>query len=340
MLQFVCAHCNYQAKVKDKYRGKKVKCPQCETPVQVSESGFAKQEPPHPSTAQESLKSEPTAEISRASIQSPSSIQKRNRYSLDEFLSETKQQNLNQGLFELERDRILEVNLQDSLWIKTGSMISHSGNIRFIRERILEFGIGKAFKKLFTGEGATLTSAEGQGKVYLADNGKKISLLKLEGETFYVNGNDLLAFEKSLSWDVQFIRQFGAWVSGGLFNIKLSGTGLIAVTTHYDPLTLQVSPGEEIATDPNATVAWSGSLEPKFRTDIQLKTFFGRGSGESIQMTFSGSGFVVVQPVEETPFTTTTTTAQGPSKKGVPPVISLGITGVVILAYIIFAVIF
>jgi uncharacterized protein (AIM24 family) len=46
-------------------------------------------------------------------------------------------------------------------------------------------------------------------------------------------------------------------------------------------------------------VAWSGNLQPEFKTDVSLKTFFGRGSGESIQMSFRGDGFVVVQPFEE-----------------------------------------
>ena len=57
-----------------------------------------------------------------------------------------------------------------------------------------------------------------------------------------------------------------------------------------------------IITDPNATVAWSGSLTPEIKTDISFKTFMGRGSGESIQMKFQGQGFVVIQPCEETYF--------------------------------------
>ena len=48
-----------------------------------------------------------------------------------------------------------------------------------------------------------------------------------------------------------------------------------------------------------ATIAWSGNLTPEFKTDVSLKTFFGRGSGESLQMQFRGNGFVVVQPYEE-----------------------------------------
>ena len=98
------------------------------------------------------------------------------------------------------------------------------------------------------------------------------------------------------------MRIMSAMMAGGLFNVRLSGHGLIAITTHYEPLTLMCSHAQPIITDPNATVAWSGNLSPEFRTDISLKTFFGRGSGESIQMEFRGDGFVVVQPYEEITF--------------------------------------
>jgi uncharacterized protein (AIM24 family) len=63
-----------------------------------------------------------------------------------------------------------------------------------------------------------------------------------------------------------------------------------------------VKPGQPIFTDPNATVAWSGSLQPDIRTDMTLKTFLGRGSGESIQLQFEGEGWVVLQPYEEVYF--------------------------------------
>ena len=46
-------------------------------------------------------------------------------------------------------------------------------------------------------------------------------------------------------------------------------------------------------------VAWSGHLQPTLKTDVTMKSFFGRGSGESIQMCFEGDGWVVVQPYEE-----------------------------------------
>ncbi|MER1986196.1 MAG: AIM24 family protein [Solibacillus sp.] len=221
------------------------------------------------------------------------------KYSIAQFIENTKQVDRGQGLFELETPRILEVNLDGLVWSKMGAMISYEGNIKFEREGILEHGLGTMFKKAFTGEGAALMKATGKGKLYLADSGKKIIILHLQNEAVFVNGNDLLAFEPVVKHEVKMMRKVAGMLSGGLFNVRCEGTGMIAITTHYEPLTLQVKPGKPIYTDPNATVAWSGNLQPEFHTDMSLKTLVGRGSGESLQMRFEGEGFVIVQPYEE-----------------------------------------
>ena len=221
------------------------------------------------------------------------------RYSIQDFIAKTGQKEKGEGFFELESDRLLEINLNGTVWTKTGSMIAYLGGIKFTREGVLEHGLGKMLKKAMTGEGVQLTKAEGVGRLYLADHGKKISILNLQEESVFVNGNDLLALQDGIEWDIKMLRKMSAMLAGGLFNVKLSGTGMVAITTHHDPLTLRVSASRPAITDPNATVAWSGNLTPKFRTDVSLKTFLGRGSGESIQMEFQGDGFVVVQPYEE-----------------------------------------
>ncbi|MDN3438691.1 AIM24 family protein [Planococcus sp. APC 3900] len=221
------------------------------------------------------------------------------KYSIHQFVQTTQQDDSAREFFELETDRLLEVNLNGLVWAKAGSMISYEGNIKFEREGMLEHGLGKFVKKAFTGEGAQLMKANGNGKLYLADRGKKITILDLEGESIFINGNDLLAFQDGLDWDIKLMRRVAGMMAGGLFNVRLEGNGLVAFTSHYEPLTLLVTPDRPVFTDPNATVAWSGNLEPDFVTDIQLKSLFGRGSGESVQMKFSGNGFVVVQPFEE-----------------------------------------
>lgn len=221
------------------------------------------------------------------------------RYTLDEFVTSTQQDASASEYFQLENDRMLEINLQGEVWTKAGSMVAYVGNIRFERERVLERGIGNFLKKAVSGEGAPLMKATGQGRLYVADEGKTVKILRLQNESIYVNGNDLLAFEPTIQWDVRLMKKLAALASGGLFNVHLHGEGLIAVTSHFEPLTLMVRPGQPVRTDPNATILWSGSLQPEFRTDVSLKTFFGRGSGESLQMEFDGDGFVVVQPFEE-----------------------------------------
>ncbi len=229
------------------------------------------------------------------------------RYTLDEFLDATRQTDRQQGLFELENERMLELNLgapslPSEAWIKAGSMVGYTGQVRFTREGLLDQGVGNLLKKAVSGEGARLTKAEGVGRVYLADAAKKVTVLQLQGEALYVNGNDVLAFETPIRSDIKMMKRISGFLAGGLFNVRLQGTGLLAITTHYDPVTLCVSPGRPVFTDPNATVAWSGTLEPTLRTDVSFKTFLGRGSGDSIQMQFEGEGFVVIQPMEEVYF--------------------------------------
>ncbi|MFO0924351.1 MAG: AIM24 family protein [Pirellulales bacterium] len=220
-------------------------------------------------------------------------------FSVEEFIRNRSQDDQAREFFQLESPRMLEVNLNGQVWMKAGAMVAYTGKIKFEREGILEQGIGTMLKRGLTGEGAKLTRADGHGRLYLADSGKTVQILKLTGDAIVVNGSDLLAFEKSVEWKITMMKKLAALVSGGFFNVRLSGHGLIAITSHFEPLALRVTPDQPIRTDPNATIAWSGNLQPEFKTDVSLKTFFGRGSGESIQMEFCGDGFVVIQPFEE-----------------------------------------
>ena len=221
---------------------------------------------------------------------------------LDEFLSKTREDDDNAGPFELESQHLLEVRLNGLVWSKAGAMVARKGNVKFSRQGMMEQGLGNLLKKTVSGEGMTLMKMEGQGRVYLADSGKKITLLRLNGEAIFVNGNDVLAFESTIQHSITMMRSVAGALSGGLFNVRLSGHGIVAITSHYEPLTLPVG-GEagEVFTDPNATVAWSDGVKMEMATDISIGALFGRTSGESIQMKFSGNGWVVVQPYEEVP---------------------------------------
>ena len=220
---------------------------------------------------------------------------------VSEFIDAYQEKDVSSEAFELENPYLLEVRLNGLVWAKAGAMVARTGQVKFTRQGLLEQGIGNLLKKAVSGEGMVLMKMEGQGRVYLADAGKKITLLRLAGDTIFVNGNDVLAMENGIDNKITMMKRVASMLSGGLFNVKLSGTGIVAITSHYDPLVLRVSAATgPVFTDPNATVAWSGNLSPEIVTDISFKTLMGRGSGESIQMKFEGNGWIVVQPYEET----------------------------------------
>ena len=85
-------------------------------------------------------------------------------------------------------------------------------------------------------------------------------------------------------------------------------TQLPITLAHHEPKAVVLREGDrwlikKLVHDPQATVAWSGRLQPEIHTDISLGTLVGRGSGEAVQMRFTAprgsDGWVMVQPYEE-----------------------------------------
>ena len=221
-------------------------------------------------------------------------------YTLAELIQETTENPNENDFFELEKPSLLEINMKSQkILAKAGSMVAYTGAIDFKREGMLSKGLGGLLKKAISGEGATLMHATGTGKLYLADEGKKVKIIKLQNESIFVNGNDVLALEDTISNEIKMLKSVAGMLSGGLFQVKLSGTGYIAITTHGEPILLKVSANQPVYTDPNATVAWSENLTPNIKTNITFGSFIGRGSGESFQLEFLGEGWVLVQPYEE-----------------------------------------
>lgn len=219
---------------------------------------------------------------------------------LQNFVRETAERDQTGEAFELESPRLLEARVDGRLWSKLGATVAYRGELTFHRESALQGGMIKALKRAVTSEMTPLTRIEGQGVCYLADMGKQVTILRLDTDILHVNGSALLAFEGRVDHAVTMHRRMAGWASGGLFSVRLSGRGLVAVVSQGEPLTLQVRPGEPVTTHPGATLAWSAGLSPELHLDQAFKTWSGRG-GETFQMVFRGAGFVVVQPCEEVP---------------------------------------
>jgi uncharacterized protein (AIM24 family) len=128
-----------------------------------------------------------------------------------------------------------------------------------------------------------------------------VHLLRLNKDSLTVNGANILAFQAGIDWDVTRVKGGTAgMLAGGLFNIHLQGTGLVALVSDGEPVRLDISDAPTFG-DPQAAIAWSGGVQTTLRTDVQAKTLIGLGSGESFQLGFSGQGWVLVQPSEGRP---------------------------------------
>jgi uncharacterized protein (AIM24 family) len=199
--------------------------------------------------------------------------------------------------FALQNSKLLKVRLdQVTIQAKLGAMVAYQGDVHF--EHAGSGGLGRMVKKAVTGEGTKLMKMEGSGEVFLADRAQDVHLLRLENDSITCNGRNVLAFDSDIDWDIKKADGgIGGMLAGGLFNMALSGTGWVAVVSDGQPVLLRTA-GAPTFCDPQAAIAWSGNLQTQVKTDAQLKTLIGRGSGETVQVGYQGDGWVLVQPSE------------------------------------------
>ena len=199
--------------------------------------------------------------------------------------------------FSLQNSKLLKVRLSGGeIQAKKGSMVAYQGEVSF--EHAGSGGMGRMLKKAVTGEGTTLMRIGGTGEVFLADTAQEVHLLQLDNDSVTVNGPNLLAFDADIDWDINRLSGGAAGaMAGGLFNLTLKGTGWVALLTDGPPILLDVASAPTFA-DAQAAVTWSSGVTAAMKTDFKAKNLIGKTSGESLQMAFSGQGWVLVQPSE------------------------------------------
>lgn len=193
----------------------------------------------------------------------------------------------------LQNAKLLRVRIAEPFMARQGAMVAYQGAVNFAYQG---GGAARFLKKALTGEGLSLMRVEGQGDVFLANEGYKVHILHLDNSGISINGANVLAFSASLEWNVERVRG-GSIAAGGLFNTTLRGTGWVAITTDGDPVVLDAGEAPTFA-DSNALVAWSIDLQTSIRSTATAGALIGRGSGEAFQVAFGGRGFVIVQPSE------------------------------------------
>lgn len=183
------------------------------------------------------------------------------------------------------------------LFARTGSMVAYEG---FVQYEPNPPAVRQAAAQWITGESAPVMKCSGDGLLYLADYGADVVVVHLDNDYLSVNGTNILAFDAHLQWGVEKVKGIAKFAGQGMFNVEISGTGWVALTSRGTPVVVDCGSGEdETYVDPDALVAWTTGLKLKPKRSFKASALLGRGSGEAFQIGFSGQGFVVVQPSED-----------------------------------------
>jgi len=198
--------------------------------------------------------------------------------------------------FSLQNPRLLKVELEAAtIQARAGSMVAYQGDVKFEHAGS---GISRMMKRMATGEGVKLMKVSGTGEVFLADNAMEVHLIPLSDDRITVSSENLLAFEAGIDWNIRKVEGASGVMAGGLFNLELTGTGTVALVSHGPPMLFELDGATPTFADPQAAITWSSGVKTSIKTDVGLKTLIGRTSGESLQMSFEGQGWLLIQPSE------------------------------------------
>jgi len=183
--------------------------------------------------------------------------------------------------FALHENGFLEINFARNVHVKRGTVSSYSGNLKFVAESGL---LGTTAQ--------TLVKAQGHGKIFVYEKGRKTFLLDLNDEFIYVEGHNLLALEDTLTYRVEPI--YDSSYQRKIDTVKIFGKGSLAISTSIEPLTLRVTRDYPLSISSNALVAWTGNLIPTVMDDQTLQNVMIESADESgFKVRFEGDGVVV-----------------------------------------------
>ncbi|MFD0264350.1 TerD family protein [Kitasatospora indigofera] len=185
---------------------------------------------------------------------------------------------------------------QDVLALQ-GSMVAYQGRADFAHE---SSGVLRKLTANLTGQQLKLMRVSGEGQVFLADEASHLHVVRLEGDSFCVSSDRVLAFDAGLEHEVRRIEGEGL-PGGGFFTLQFAGHGTVVVKTNGIPVVLPVTPAPETYADVHALVAWSKGSQVITTAPVRIRrSAYAGHAAESYSLQFRGGpgNFVVVQPFE------------------------------------------
>ena len=208
------------------------------------------------------------------------------------------------------RQAVIDLAKTGGITLQAGAMQWMLGDVRANTgvKGVGDF-FGKAMRGAVTGESAIKPEYSGSGLLVLEPTYKHILLLNLADWNGQVVLDDgfFLACESTVQHKAVMRSNLSSAVAGGegLFNLGLSGSGIVALESPCPKEELIEITLEEdtLKIDGNMAVAWSGSLE--FTVERSGKSLIGSAaSGEGLVNVYRGTGRVLMAPVRELPLDT------------------------------------
>ncbi len=186
-------------------------------------------------------------------------------------------------LFVVRADGALEIASPGVVYVRKGSVVWYSGNVRFTAEQ--------AFR------GTRLESilrADGRGYLFVNDPGRHAFRRDLAGQALSLEGSRLLALDHGLSFRLEPIHDFRMNRRVDILRIQGNGSVILSVTGPL--LAHDVTAEFPLIVSANDLVAWSGHLLPSVLEDRFLEEVMQPDSASAPKLRFEGEGTILTEP--------------------------------------------
>jgi len=186
-------------------------------------------------------------------------------------------------LFVVRSDGALEIASPGVVYVRKGSVVWYSGNVRFTSE--------SAFR------GTRLESilrADGRGYLFVNDPGRHAFRRDLSEQSLSLEGSRLLALDHGLSFRLEPIHDFR--LNRRVDILRIQGRGSVILSVTGPLLAHEVTPDFPLIVSAHDLVAWSGSLLPAVVEDRFLEEVMQPDSASAPKIRFEGEGTVLTEP--------------------------------------------
>jgi uncharacterized protein (TIGR00266 family) len=199
---------------------------------------------------------------------------------------------------------VVDLDPGEQIQAESGAMVSMSSNITLETEMKGGF-LGALGRSILGGESfftSRYRADGGPGEVTLAPTlPGDITVLELQGQTMFLKSGAYLAGAAGLTIDSKWGGARGFFGGGGLFLLRVQGTGPVLFNTYGALHWKELRPGERYVVDTGHVVAFSDGMgfQVKKAAAGWMNTI---ASGEGLVCEFTGPGIVYLQTRSEDAF--------------------------------------